>query len=239
MAASPNELGQVHLGLCELFMVAPADAIRAMIDECLDSEDGEGSSRRNTLNFLVNNAAPQRKEVFESGNNRKAEEALKSGLHKVLKKKLSSTDTLTILRLLMSLSTVSGRNATKDDAGDFADLMVESIPYNASRGAKEDLVRLFGEYVDKNPPLDPREALKSVKQLSDTLTAMALERGDSMAKKVVDRLDTWAEESIDLWARDRTDEFPKEKIVSGYCKFMITDILASHRCSLCYKWTHC
>lgn len=219
---------QVHIGLCELFQTAPVDCIRAIIDECLDSEEGEGSSRRNTLNFLVNTAAQQRRDILESGNHPKAEEALRSGFNKVLeKKKIGSADTLTILRLTMSLSTISGRNATKRDAGEFAEQMMESLSTTGARGPREDLIRLFGEYMDKNPPLDPREALRSLKKHFDVLAAMALEKNDVAAKRIVDKMEVWAREAIDLWARDRTDEFPQEKIVTSFCKTMVLDILVS------------
>jgi hypothetical protein len=196
-----------------------------MVDECVESEEGEGTSRHNTLNFFANIASDQRRQVLGSGDETKAEEALIKGMDKVLAKKPGTRDTLTILRLLMSISTYSGKNATKQTAGDCVKRMMDSVSSNGHRGAREDLIRLFADYVEMKPPLDAREAMREIKKHSDVLADLALSRGDKAAKALIVRLEQWCEEAIDLWTRDRADDYPREKIVTSFCKTLLGDIL--------------
>jgi hypothetical protein len=117
-----------------------------MAEDCKSSEEG---SRRNILNFLIHDAEPQRKEILESGNYVEVENTFSAGFYDVLP--TSPLETVQILELLGTLSTVSGRNAGRDSMGKYAKALTSLRTSDSGKA-----ICMWNDFTRKATNLDPR-----------------------------------------------------------------------------------
>ncbi len=200
-----------------------------MADDCKGSEEETGASRRNILEFLETPAASARKDILESGEHLEAEKVFREGFIDVLGT-TAIAETRLVLGLLVPLSTVSGKNATMASASGFARTMTSSLHPGSSTALTQPLIRLFADFVTRNPSIEPRYALLFLSAHGGAVVAMAVEKQDPAAKGLVDKLRAWTSGAIVAWsgkAAEEEQDVSASSLVPSFSRTMLDASLVS------------
>lgn len=228
LMTAPRELKHVRESLYTLLTVSPTDVFAVMADDCKGSEEETGASRRNILEFLEIPAASV-KEILESGNHLDAEKVFREGFIDVLTT-TAIAETRLVLGLLIPLSTVSGKRATTGSSSAFIRTMTTSLHPGSSTALTGPLVRLFAEFIDRDPPVDPRYALLFFSAHGGAVVALALEKQDSRAKGLIERLKAWTGAAVKSWSDKASEEegdVSAQTLVPRLCTTLVDALLVS------------
>lgn len=189
---APSELVHVKKALFDLLEVSPSDVFSMMAEDVKSSEEESGL---NILNFLWKDAAAQRKEILESGRYIEAEETFSNGFYEVLP---SSKEAVLILELLGTLSTISGRNASRESKGRYAKAVTK---YTTSTTA----IKMWDSFARKASP-DPRWTIYFLAEHGGSVVKAAM-GDDQVAKGILEFHQT---ESQSRWRRIFEDRDKKD-----------------------------
>jgi hypothetical protein len=169
-----------------------------MAEDCKSEE--ESGSRHNILTFLSVNAKDQRKEILESGRYVEAEHTFSKGFYDILST-TSSAETIQVLGLLVGLSTISGKNATRETMGKFAKTLTNSLRPHYSIEA----IKLWNEFTGKAENLDPRWTIYFLATHGARVVQVALEKDDKVAKGLLEFTNTQTPSRWRRYLEDRDD----------------------------------
>jgi hypothetical protein len=178
-----------------------------MAEDCKSSSEDDGASRRKILDFLQNDARAQRKEILESGRYVQAEETFSTGFYDVLSTaRPGFTETIQILGLLMTLSVVSGRNATRDTMGRFSKVLTQSTRSKKDVAQTQSLIRLWDEFSTKAENLDPRWAIYFLAEHGALVVELAIEKDDKVAKRILELINAHTSSRWRRYMENREDK---------------------------------
>lgn len=160
-----------------------------------DVKSSEEESSRNILNFLMKDATSQRKAILESGDNVEAEHTFSTGFYDVLP---TSKESVMILELLGTLSTIVGRNATRETIGKYAKALTK---YTTSTTA----MKMWNSFTKTTNP-DPRWNIYFLASHGGAVVKAASE-GDMTARGI---LEFYNIESQSRWRRILEDRDEKD-----------------------------
>ena len=203
---APGELSHVKKALFALLDVSPSDVFSMMAEDCKSGEDG--GSRNNILTFLTIDAESQRREILESGRNVEAEHTFSSGFYDILSN-TSSGETVLVLNLLMGLSTISGKNATREAMGRFAKTLTNSIRPKESIEA----IKLWNEFEGRAEKLDPRWTIYFLATHGAAVVQAALDKEDKIAKRILEFTNSHTPSRWRRYLEDREDRDLDAKVL--------------------------
>jgi hypothetical protein len=178
-----------------------------------DVKSSEEESGINILNFLLKDAISQRKEILESGRYIEAENIFSNGFYEVLP---TSKEGGLILELLGTLSTISGRNASRESIGRYAKALTK---YTTSSTA----IKMWDSFSKKASP-DPRWTIYFLAEHGGSVVKAAI-GDDKLAKGI---LEFYNKESQSRWRRIIEDRDEKDlEIKSLLPRFATTMIEAA------------
>lgn len=250
-----QELKYVRESIHTLLAVSPADVFSVMADDCRGSEEETGASRQNILKFLsppspsssTGISLDTRRRLLESGDHTDVEDVFREEFLGVItptqqsqngqSKGISKDEKMTILKLVIPLSTVTGRNATTPTVRRVSNLITDLVPPGSQAKEVQPVVQLFNSFIlslslsqqdkEKQNVLDPRLPIVFFAKHGQAITQLAL-GNDMPSRKMVEGLKMWNEESLRRWQERDTDvevdvEVTREKVV----KQILPALLAS------------
>ena len=160
-----------------------------------DVRSSEEESGRNILNFLLKDAISQRREILESGRYIESENIFSNGFYEVLP---TSKERGLVLELLGTLSTISGRNASRESKGRYAKALTKyTTPSNA--------MKMWDSFNKKANP-DPRWTIYFLSEHGGSVVKAAM--GDDILAKGL--LEFYQTESQSRWRRILEDRDEKD-----------------------------
>lgn len=260
MPAEDQELKYVRESLHTLLSVAPADVFSVMADDCRGSEEETGASRQNILKFL-SSADPStgispdtRRTLLESGKHTDVEDVFREEFLSVVSQHqqgqggMGKDEKMTILKLVIPLSTVTGQNTTTPTVKRVSNLIVDLVPPGSPAKEVQPVAQLFNTFISSlslspfpvqrktENVLDPRIPITFFAKHGQAITQLAL-GNDLPSRKMVEGLKMWAEEALRRWQvgrrgvhrgdgeQDMDVETAREKVV----KQILPALLASLR----------
>ncbi|RXK42312.1 hypothetical protein M231_00302 [Tremella mesenterica] len=223
----PLELQYVRESLYNLLSVRPSDVIGIMADDCRGSEEETGASRRNILDF-ISESTTVLGPILHSGNDLKSEQVFRDGFFEVLST-TAIAETRQVLSCLMPLSTISGKNSTKEIATRYMKALTDSLHEGSSEGLTAPLIKLFAQFIDKNPPVDVRAVMACWAAHGAVILSTGLEKGNDVALNLIERLRKWIPQAMMGWANGETGGDPdwtEEKLVPRLCDTLLNALLA-------------
>jgi hypothetical protein len=175
-----------------LLSISPTDVFSVMVDDCRGSEEETGASRRNIVEYLRSDAVDVRKRVLESGDNLEAEKVFREGFLDVLRR-TAVAESRVILEILIPLSTVSGRNATRETMEAFLRALSRAIP---SLSTAEPFIRIFDDFLGRDPALDSISPFRFLADHGGAVVRMAIAE-DPAGVRIVERLRRWTVEAVE------------------------------------------
>lgn len=163
--------------------VSAADVFSMMAEDCKGSEDETGASRRKILDFLQASSA-KRAEVLESGKDVEAEKAFAEGFYEVIQT-TAFAEKRQILTLLLSLSTISGRNATPATTGRYAKAVTRCLKPNSPVALTTPIIRLWAELLKRKPELDPRWTIYFLADHGAAVVSLLTDKQDKQAQEIL------------------------------------------------------
>jgi hypothetical protein len=208
-------LVHVKKALFDLLEVSPSDVFSMMAEDVKSSEEESGI---NILNFLWKDAVSQRKEILESGRYIEAENIFSNGFYEVLP---TSRERGLILELLGTLSTISGRNGSRESIGRYAKALTK---YTTSSTA----IKMWDSFTKKASP-DPRWTIFFLAEHGGSVIKAAIGE-DKLAKGI---LELYNNESQSRWRRIMEDRDEKDlEIKTLLPRFATTMLEATIVCPL-------
>lgn len=250
-----QELKYVRESIHTLLAVSPADVFSVMADDCRGSEEETGASRQNILRFLsppspsssTGISLDMRRRLLESGDHTDVEDVFREEFLGVVtptqqnqngqSKGISKDEKMTILKLVIPLSTVTGRNATTPTVRRVSNLIIDLVPSGSQAKEVQPVVQLFNSFIsslslsqqgnEKPNVLDPRLPIVFFAKHGQAITQLAL-GNDIPSRKMVEGLKVWSEDSLRRWQErdmnvDVEVEVTREKVV----KQILPALLAS------------
>ena len=160
-----------------------------------DVKSSEEESGRNILNFLLKDAVSQRREILESGRYIESEQIFSTGFYEVLP---TSKERELILELLGTLSTISGRNASRESKGRYAKAITKYTTSSMS-------MKMWDSFIKKANP-DPRWTIYFLAEHGGSVVKAAM--GDDKTAKGI--LEFYQAESQSRWRRILEDRDEKD-----------------------------
>jgi hypothetical protein len=160
-----------------------------------DVKSSEEESGRNILNFLLKDTVSQRKEILESGRYIESENIFSNGFYDVLP---TSKERGLVLELLGTLSTISGRNATRESKGRYAKALTKYTTPSIS-------MKMWDSFTRKANP-DPRWTIYFLSVHGGSVIKAAM-GNDKLAKGI---LEFHQAESQSRWRRILEDRDEKD-----------------------------
>jgi len=160
-----------------------------------DVKSSEEESGGNILNFLLKDATIQRREILESGRYIEAENIFSSGFYEVL---ATSKERQLILELLGTLSTISGRNASRESKGRYAKALTKYTTPSMS-------MKMWDSFTRKASP-DPRWTIYYLSEHGGYVVKAAM--GDDQTARGI--LESYQTESQSRWRRILEDRDEKD-----------------------------
>nr|KIR49342.1 hypothetical protein I312_01497 [Cryptococcus bacillisporus CA1280] len=226
-----------------------------MADDCRGSEEETGASRQNILKFLsppspsssTGISLDTRRRLLESGDHTDVEDVFREEFLGVINptqqsqngqsKGISKDEKMTILKLVIPLSTVTGRNATTPTVGRVSNLITDLVPPGSQAKEVQPVVQLFNSFIsslslsqqdkEKQNLLDPRLPIVFFAKHGQAITQLAL-GNDMPSRKMVEGLKVWSEESLRRWKeRDMNVEVDVEVTREKVVKQILPALLAS------------
>ena len=181
-----------------------------------DVKSSEEESGLNILNFLLKDAKSQRKEILESGRYIESEHIFSNGFYEVLP---TSTEAALVLELLGTLSTITGRNASRESKGRYAKALTN---YTTSSVA----IKMWDSFIKKANP-DPRWTIYFLSEHGGDVVKAAM-GDDKLAKGILEFYQT---ESPSRWRRIFEDRDEKDldtrTLLPKFATTMIEAIIVS------------
>lgn len=221
-AAEDQELKYVRESLHTLLSVAPADVFSVMADDCRGSEEETGASRQNILKFL-SSADPStgispdtRRTLLESGRHTDVEDVFREEFLSVVSQHqqgqggMGKDEKMTILKLVIPLSTVTGQNTTTPTVKRVSNLIVDLVPPGSPAKEVQPVAQLFNTFIsslslspfpaqrETENVLDPRIPITFFAKHGQAITQLAL-GNDLPSRKMVEGLKMWPEEALRRW----------------------------------------
>lgn len=250
-----QELKYVRESIHTLLAVSPADVFSVMADDCRGSEEETGASRQNILKFLsppspsssTGISLDTRRRLLESGDHTDVEDVFREEFLGVItpvqqsqngqSKGISKDEKMTILKLVIPLSTVTGRNATTPTVRRVSNLITDLVPPGSQAREVQPVVQLFNSFIsslslsqqdkEKQNVLDPRLPIVFFAKHGQAITQLAL-GNDMPSRKMVEGLKVWSEESLRRWkGRDMNVEVDVEVTREKVVKQILPALLAS------------
>jgi hypothetical protein len=160
-----------------------------------DVKSSEEESGRNILNFLLKDATQQRREILESGRYIESENIFSNGFYEVLP---TSKERGLVLELLGTLSTISGRNASRESKGRYAKALTKYTTSSIS-------MKMWDSFTRKASP-DPRWKIYYLAEHGGYVIKAAM-GDDKLAKEI---LEFYQAESQSRWRRILEDRDEKD-----------------------------
>jgi len=160
-----------------------------------DVKSSEEESGLNILNFLLKDAISQRKEILESGRYIESEHIFSNGFYEVLP---TSKQAALVLELLGTLSTITGKNASRESKGRYAKALTK---YTTSSNA----IKMWDSFIKKSNP-DPRWTIYFLSEHGGDVVKAAM--GDDRVAKGI--LESYQAESPSRWRRILEDRDEKD-----------------------------
>jgi hypothetical protein len=204
--------------------VSPVETIEILAEECRNADGGD--ARRNIIDFLEKYSAAQRAELLYSGKNLKVEDTFSREFERLIKSASEPGEAIAIVRMLIPLSTISGKNARREDAARFTKVIAEAVSSNAPANAREEIIEVFDEFLSRNPPVDPREILRFYGVHGRTFAKMALDGKSKGVMRQVEMLKKVVSEALELWRRG-SNEPDESKIAPNFCRAILSRTLVS------------
>lgn len=222
LASQDQELKYVRESLHTLLSVAPADVFSVMADDCRGSEEETGASRQNILKFL-SSADPStgisldtRRTLLESGRHTDVEDVFREEFLSVVSQHqqgqggMGKDEKMTILKLVIPLSTVTGQNTTTPTVKRVSNLIIDLVPPGSPAKEVQPVAQLFNTFIsslylspfpaqrETENVLDPRIPITFFAKHGQAITQLAL-GNDLPSRKMVEGLKMWAEEALRRW----------------------------------------
>ena len=160
-----------------------------------DVKSSEEESGRNVLNFLLKDAVSQRKEILESGRYIESENIFSNGFYEVLP---TSKESGLVLELLGTLSTITGRNASRESKGRYAKALTKYTTPPIG-------MKMWDSFTKKANP-DPRWTIYYLAEHGEYVVKAAMGE-DKTAKGILEFYQT---ESQSRWRRILEDRDEKD-----------------------------
>jgi hypothetical protein len=223
--SEPSEREHVHNSLHTLLSVSAADTFDVMADDC-QSEEQSGASRRNILNFLTDQAKQERAKSLESGDDMEAEDIFREGFYAVLKVAAPAEQTL-VLSLLLPLSSISGKHATRERASTFCRHLTESIEPRSSSDITLPVIDLLGDLVKRKAPVDPRCLVSFLANHGAVVLGLAVDHASATAVDLIKRVNEWTEQAIDEWkvGKESGEGEAEEQLAPAFGVTMVDAVL--------------
>jgi hypothetical protein len=175
------------------------------------------------LNFLIHDAEPQRKEILESGNYVEVENTFSAGFYDVLP--TSPLETVQILELLRTLSTVSGRNAGRDSMGKYAKALTSLRTSDSDKA-----IIMWDQFTRKATNLDPRWTIYFLAEHGGGVVKAAM--GDDKVAKGL--LGFYTTQSQSRWKRIMEDRDEKDLEIKSLIPKFAQTMIEAISVRLCY-----
>ncbi|WWC71285.1 uncharacterized protein I206_105238 [Kwoniella pini CBS 10737] len=225
LACQPRELKYVKDSLHMLLTVSPPEVFSVMIDDCKNSEEDTGASRKNILEYLQTDAAEQRKDILESGKNPETEQVFRDGLFELLKK-ASEDEGRMILGMLEPIPTVSGKNATDETKTKYLKALINSLPPKSPTNKVKELLISFKRYIEKAAPVDSRLAFLLLAKHGEMVIKQGLGENDFSLRWIFHRLKDWTGQAIDKWSETGNDgDLDEDTLASALVKALLPTFL--------------
>jgi hypothetical protein len=181
-----------------------------MAEDCKNTDDN--GSRSNILNFLRLDAVAQRRGLLESGNYIEVEQTFATVFYDILSN-CTTTERIRVLEMLLDLSTVSGKNSTRETMGKFAKAIADS------KG--DGVMRLWTEFTKKAENLDPRWTIYFLSNHGSDIVRTAL-AGDEVSQKILEFADAHNQTRWRRYLEDREDrDLDARQLIPRFAQTML------------------
>ncbi|WWC90429.1 uncharacterized protein L201_005364 [Kwoniella dendrophila CBS 6074] len=225
LACQPRELKYVKESLQTLLSVSPTEVFSVMMDDCKNSEEETGASRRNILEYIQHDTAQQRKELFETGKHIEAENILREGLFDIQQNATQEERTI-ILGILEPMFSVSTGIASAETKKKYVKALITSIPPKSPSEQIQPLIVKFRNYITKTSPIDSRLGILFISRYGEFIVSQALGKNDPTPKWLLDKLKEWTSAAVDRWSSgDNDKELGENNLSPSFVKTILPTFL--------------